>query len=58
MPLTPLLVTNRAVAVVLPKAPFVEWINRVDPEPGTPITFEEACEEPNTFLILCDIEDP
>jgi hypothetical protein len=47
----PLFVTNRMVVVVLPKAPFVEWINRFSRGVAEPVTLEEAREDPNAFLI-------
>ncbi|MRT00183.1 hypothetical protein GJQ57_16195 [Ralstonia pickettii] len=46
MPLEPLYVTNRVVVTILPKAPFVEWINAADPTPANAtVTFEDAREE-------------
>lgn len=52
MPLEPLYVTNRVVVTILPKAPFVEWINAADPTPANAtVTFEDAREEPSAFLI-------
>ena len=54
------LVTNRAVAVVLPKQPFVDWINRADPapDPQHPIEIDDARDDANTFLIPCNEDDP
>ena len=46
-----LFVMNRMVAVVLPKAPFVEWINRFSHGEAKPVTLDEAREDPNAFLI-------
>ncbi|CAJ0681917.1 MULTISPECIES: hypothetical protein [Ralstonia] len=58
MPLEPLYVTNRVVAIILPKAPFVEWINATDPTPANAtVTFEDAREEPSAFLIPTDGTD-
>lgn len=58
MPVEPLCVTNRAVAVLLPKAPFVEWINAADPgSAGVTITYDDAREEPSAFLIPTDDTD-
>lgn len=59
MPSDALLITNRAVAVVLPKQPFVDWINRADPapDPQRPVLFDEARDDPNTFLIPCGGDD-
>ena len=58
MPLEPLYVTNRVVAIILPKAPFVDWIKAADPVPSNAtITFEDAREEPSAFLIPTDDAD-
>ncbi|MGF6980282.1 hypothetical protein QFZ94_008799 [Paraburkholderia sp. JPY465] len=58
MPLEPLYVTNRVVAIILPKAPFVDWIKAADPVPSNAIiTFEDAREEPSASLIPTDDAD-
>jgi hypothetical protein len=52
MQLEPLYVTNRVVAIVLPRAPFVEWINAVDPDPANATTtLDDARDDPSVFLI-------
>ncbi|WP_321899775.1 hypothetical protein [Paraburkholderia heleia] len=52
MPLEPLFVSNRVVAIIVPKAPFVAWINAADPVPANPtVTLADAQEEPTAFLI-------
>ena len=54
----PLYVTNRVVAIVLPRTPFVEWINAVDPCPTTAkITLDDARDDPSAFLIPTDSSD-
>lgn len=46
MPLAPRYMTNRIVAIILPKASFFEWIHATDPSPGNGIiTFEDARAE-------------
>jgi hypothetical protein len=58
MPVEPLYVTNRVVAVLLPKAPFVEWINAADPVAiNATITYDDARAEPSAFLIPTDQAD-
>lgn len=58
MPLEPLYVTNRVVVTILPKAPFVEWINAADPtSANATVTFADAREEPSAFLIPTDDTD-
>lgn len=52
MSVEPLCVINRAAIGVLPRQPFVDWINAADPYPGgAVITLKEAQEEPSAFLI-------
>jgi hypothetical protein len=52
MSLEPLFVSNRVVAIIVPKAPFVAWINAADPVPTTPaVTLADAQAEPSAFLI-------
>jgi hypothetical protein len=54
----PFYLTNRIAIVILPKAPFVEWINATDPAQQTkPLTLESAREEPSAFLIPLDDAD-
>ena len=58
MPLEPLYVANRFVAIILPKAPFVDWINAADPVPANAtITLEDTHEDPSAFLIPADDSD-
>jgi hypothetical protein len=46
MQLEPLCVTNRGFAVVLPRTPFVEWINAADPFPANAtITLDDTRDE-------------
>ncbi|SIT43601.1 conserved hypothetical protein [Paraburkholderia ribeironis] len=47
----PRLVMNRVVAIVVPKAPFVDWINGVDSAPGMALTLEQVGEDTNAFLV-------
>jgi hypothetical protein len=48
MPLEPLFVSNRVVAIIVPKAPFVAWINAADPVAANPtVTLADAQEEPS-----------
>lgn len=54
----PRIIGNRAVAVVIPKAPFVDWINSVDPEPGMALTLEQVGEDANVFLAPVSGADP
>lgn len=59
MPVEPLYVTNRVVVVLLPKVPFVEWINAADPgRANATVTYDDAREEPSAFLIPTDDDDP
>jgi hypothetical protein len=58
MRVDPRLVMNRAVVIVVPKAPFVDWINSVDSEPGKELTLEQAGEEADAFLIPVSATDP
>jgi hypothetical protein len=58
MQIEPQYVTNRVVAILLPKAPFVEWINAADPVPANAtVTYDDAREEPSAFLIPTDEAD-
>ncbi|WP_028215462.1 hypothetical protein [Paraburkholderia mimosarum] len=58
MPLEPLFVSNRVVAIIVPKAPFVAWINAADPVPANPtVTLADAPEEPSAFLIPTNESD-
>jgi hypothetical protein len=42
MQMEPLHITKRVVAIVVPRAPFVEWINAADPSPtNTKITLDD-----------------
>jgi len=43
-------ITNRAVIIVRPKAPFVDWIRSADDE-SKHITSEEIAAEPNVYLV-------
>jgi len=47
----PRFVENRMVFVVLPKAPFINWINQVDPDVSGDITLDMIQDEPNVFLV-------
>ncbi|VVE13134.1 hypothetical protein [Pandoraea soli] len=52
MPVEPSCVINRAVIVVLPRQPFVDWINAADPYPeSVAVTLTEARDGPSAFLI-------
>jgi hypothetical protein len=43
-------ITNRAVIIVRPKAPFIEWVRSAD-EDSKHITAEDIAEEPNVYLV-------
>ena len=43
-------ITNRAVIIVRPKAPFIEWVRSADDE-SKHITAEAIAEEPNVYLV-------
>lgn len=47
----PLFVQNRIVVIVTPRAPLVDWMNRVFSDVADPVTLQEAREDPNAFLI-------
>jgi hypothetical protein len=53
----PLFLLNRVVVVILPKAPFVEWINRVKLGPQGPVTLDAARADPTTFLVPADADE-
>lgn len=53
----PLFVQNRIVVVVLPRAPFVEWVNRISQGVADPVTLDEAREDPNAFLIPVELDE-
>jgi len=58
MLLEPLFVANRVVAIILPRQPFVEWINAADPTPSNAnITLADTHEEPLVFLVPTDETD-
>ncbi|WP_019939597.1 hypothetical protein [Bordetella sp. FB-8] len=58
MTLEPLFVSNRVVAIILPTAVFVEWINAADPtRSDTPVTLADAHKEPSAYLIPTDDSD-
>jgi len=40
---------NRDAIIVLPKKPFLDWVNYTDPE--NPMTLEELRDMPNIYLI-------
>ena len=45
---------NRGVIVVIPKMPFYDWVNKLDPEnPVNPSDFEEH----NSYLVRDNIDD-
>jgi hypothetical protein len=44
------LITNRAVIIVRPKAPYIDWVRSADDE-SKPITAEEIAAEPNVYLV-------
>ncbi|AOI68720.1 hypothetical protein C5615_38950 [Burkholderia cepacia] len=58
MPVEPRFIANRVVAIVVPKAPFVTWINSVDSAPGMALTLEQASENANAFLVPASGSDP
>jgi hypothetical protein len=43
-------ISNRAVIIVRPKIPFVEWVRNADDE-SKHITAEDIGEEPNVYLV-------
>jgi hypothetical protein len=43
-------ITNRAVIIVRPKAPFIEWVRSADDE-SKHITAADIAEEPNVYLV-------
>ena len=47
----PLFVQNRIVVIVTPRAPLVDWMNRVFSDVADPVTLEQAQEDPNAFLV-------
>jgi hypothetical protein len=53
----PLFLLNRVVVVVLPKAPFVQWINRVKLGSQATVTLDAARADPTTFLIPVDSDE-
>lgn len=53
----PVFVQNRIVVVVLPKTPFVEWVNRVIQGVADPVTLGEAREDPNAFLVPVELDE-
>jgi hypothetical protein len=53
----PLFLLNRVVVVVLPKAPFVQWINRVKLGSQATVTLDAARADPTTFLIPVDPDE-
>lgn len=44
-------ITNRAVIIVRPKAPFIDWI-RSDDDESKHITAEAIAEEPNVLWLM------
>ncbi|MFN2595155.1 MAG: hypothetical protein ABR579_09745 [Actinomycetota bacterium] len=47
---------NRGALILRYKQPFVDWINAVDPAPGSHIlTLSEAAEDPTVYLV--EVED-
>jgi len=47
---TPRYTLNRTVAVLVPKQPFMEWLNTVDPDDQT-LTIEDLRNDNEVFLI-------
>jgi hypothetical protein len=43
-------IKNRAVIIVRPKAPFIEWVRSLD-DKSKRITAEDIAEEPNVYLV-------
>ena len=43
-------ITNRAVIIVRPKAPFILWVRRADDE-SKHITADDIAEELNVYLV-------
>jgi hypothetical protein len=50
---SPHLTINRSAVILLPKQPFLDWIERVDPVP-TGTTLEELRKDQNVFLVSSD----
>ncbi len=44
-------IENRMAFLVSPKAPFIEWLNRVDPDLLGGLTLDMLRDEPNVFLV-------
>ncbi len=47
---SPRFTLNRTVLLLIPKEPFLNWLNDVDPA-DEPLTLEYVCDDCNVFLI-------
>lgn len=47
---------NRSVYIVRYKQPFVDWINRVDPNPEHAVTLQDANEDSTAYLVAVEEE--
>ena len=47
---TPRFTLNRTVVLLVPKQPFLDWLNNVDPDEQD-LTLEDLCEDNEVFLI-------
>lgn len=43
-------ITNRAIIILRPKTPFIEWVRNYDEESKI-LTTEEIMEEPNAYMV-------
>jgi hypothetical protein len=53
----PLFVENRIVVIVTPRAPLVDWMNRVFGDVADPVSIDEARADPNAFLIPARLDE-
>lgn len=44
-------IENRMAFLVSPKAPFIQWLNRIDPALSGALTLDMLRDEPNVFLV-------
>lgn len=58
MPVEPRLIANLVIAIVVPKVPFVAWINSDDSAPDMALTLAQASENANAFLVPSSGNDP
>ena len=47
---SPRFTLNRTAMLLIPKKPFLDWLNNVDPA-DEPLTLENLCDDSNVFLI-------